>query len=269
MPTEILDILSSANVDEKGGAVKRARRSVLITGLDATYNGDTAPAARIAQAYNTLSISQGERHPTYTFLYCKERNASIVDLDKVQFDIIYEPLNFAGQDVEPPSGEDYVLSGGASLEREETYVDVNGDPIELSFTSGLSVYPTVAVSVPVLRPRREITLERSILIDDPGATANTYVGQTNNATWNGGVAGTWLCTAINFTLRNPIAVDGAGTTPLYRMRFDFRFNPNGHNPSVVYTDPETGQPIAGWETDVNASAVVSVYEQVSFAGLPT
>ena len=276
MATEIQDILTSANVDEEGGAVKRARRSFLITDLDATYNGSTDPAARIKQAYIALTVKQGQRHPTYPTLFCSQRAASVVDLDKVRFDLLYIPLNFAkgGGDQEAPADgaaveDGYVVAGRTRLEREETYVDRSGDAIELSFTG----HPTISVSVPVDRQRRQLVMERSILTATPGAFGVTYAGKTNNATWQSGAAGTWRCESVDFDQINPSASNGDSGpetfSPLYRIRFEFAYNPNGWNPIVVYTDPETGSPIAGWDAVSAASDTVDIYEQISFASLPT
>lgn len=278
MPTEIKDIFTSVTYEEQGGNIKRANRTFLITGLttpmDPADPGYDGPAGRIEEAAGVLTVAQGSRHPTYSFLFCKSRTATIIDLDKVQFELVYEPINFtrsAGPQEAPATAvaveDGYVVSGRTFLEQEETFVDRAGNAIELTFPD----YPTVAVSVPVDRQRRQLVMERSILTATPGSFGNTYVGKTNNATWQGGAAGTWRCEGVDFDQINPsVSNGGAPETflPLYRVRFTFAYNPNGWNPSVVYTDPETGNPIAGWDGHAGASDVVDIYEQVSFGSLP-
>lgn len=276
MPTEIQDILTAASINEQSGRVKRAVRHFLITGLvtpmdtaDPSYDG---PAGRIKEAAGVLTVNQGDRHPTYDFLYCKERTATIVDTDKVRFELVYDQVDFPsflpGPQEAPETAnaveDGYVASGRVFLEQEETFVDKDGDPIELSFTG----YPTISVSVPVKRHRRTLVLEKSLLTTDPGSFGDTYVGKVNSGTWQGGAAGTWMCEDVSFDQVAREVKDGPATTPLYRLRFVFAYNPNGWDPDVVYTDPETGNPIAGWDGDANASATVALYDAANFGNIP-
>lgn len=279
MATEIRDILAPSVVNERGGNVKSASRTFLITDLDATNYSSLDPAATIKEAFQALSVSQGALHPTYPYLFCKERIASIVDIDKVRFNLKYVARDSNEQQAPPADANaiqiGYVVSGRTYLESEETYKDKDGNDITIGPVTnggGDLVGEKIGVPVSVDRPRRALVLERTIRTADPDAVAKALVGNVNDAIWQNEPIGTWRCDDVTFDQVNPGVSDGGDPEvflPLYRMTFTFTNNPNGWDPDLVYTDPDTGKPVPDAQALTGATVDgVPLYEPVDFTALP-
>jgi hypothetical protein len=275
MATLHLDLVSSASATETGGQVRGATRLARVTGLSSAVSAQS----RIAEAAGVSGLpAAGSLHPNYPELFLKTRTVSYVGPTIVDFTLSYEPVRFRGREESaPPAGEDYLTSLDVSLEDEQTQRDKNGDPIVLTYKNR----PPTGVTVSVLRPREELTLERSIFTRTPRALARQFAGKVNAATtapnpdapdWEGGEPGTWLCTRVGVELVDRAVETGLpapdDVMPLYRFQFTFRQNPNGWDPQVVYTLPETGEPPSDWQTEVGASATVEQYDETDFDGLP-
>jgi hypothetical protein len=76
---------------------------------------------------------------------------------------------------------------------------------------------------------------------------------------------------VSFDQISPAVSDGGDPPvylPVYSVRFTFSTDPNGWNPSIVYTDPDTGQPVPDATAKTNATATVDLYDSVDYGTLP-
>lgn len=235
-PNVTIDILEGARWVEEPGGVKEISRLALASGFQPGGGLGGVGEIIIALALNHTDMpKRGDEHPIETGLVLANRFAIVRDTGVVQVELRYKVPGLIDQ---PPPGEPWTLRGGASLEEIETQIDRDGNQITVSHndkTQGGVIRP--------LMPRRELHAEWTNQSMFPGALVDAYVGKTNLSEWQGGPPGTWLCTELTF---DPANVDK--TPVLYRFNGSFRQKDDdgsGHNPQVVFIDPETGQPPTG------------------------
>ena len=238
------DLIENAEWREQDGLVQQITRLAIVSGL---VRGLPEPIHE--QALTNAGMPQpGDAHPSETGLTVRERNVRVLGPTMLIVEVIYRRSSI----VVPP-GFVATPSGSASLKMVET---------EFERTTGfqLSVVHdevTQGGSINAAVPMANLSFESRLFSSAPGALALLHVGTTNDAVWQGGVAGTWLCTNIGFVLNtdNP-----AANPPLWEMTYDFEFDPEGHNPAVVYIDPETGRPPPGLVDGEGVRGVLHYYQ---------
>lgn len=88
-----------------------------------------------------------------------------------------------------------------------------------------------------------------------GDRARNFVGTLNNEPVFGDPVRTWLCTRID-----GVSDDGGIT---YNVTYEFQYNPETWDPVIVFTNPETGKPVANpvWGESIRR---VRVYRLADF-----
>lgn len=140
---------------------------------------------------------------------------------------------------------------GASVEAQDTNKDASGALMTVVHNS-ISQVATVSVQKPTL----SLSFDRKE-IDNPEQRAKDYVGKVNDDTWEGGAAGTWLCTRIDSSTDN----DGVS----YNVSYEFLYNAATWNATVYWTD-EDGRPPFDLDPLIGIKSY-AVYPEADFTAL--
>ena len=268
MPDVKLDIIEDARHDERDGQINNIVRSCIVSGL--TPGGDggigvipgQSTDAVIKQALGVLGVPQpNNRHPVYTDLTCRSRQAVALAPTIVKIDCVY---SFASGFRQPPEGFNApMISGGVTYETKRTSTDANGNPIIVGFTTtegDINVLTPQRKEVNVYRPRHWMRYENSRSTFTPWEQAERYINKVNTANPANDV-GTdgkvWLCRNVSYTLEND-----STTPPRFRFAYEFSLDPEGHRIDVYYTLPNGAPPENA--TEGNGLAKVDVYEEADF-----
>lgn len=256
MPAALtIDILEGVRWREEKGVVKEVSRLAVVSGL--TLGPDAEQA--VAQALNHVDMPKpGDSHPLVVGLFLADRFPVARDPTIMQVELRYKIPGLIDQ---PPPGEPWTLSGGAALEEIETQLDRDGNQVTVEHQGVVQ-----GVRIRPLMPREELNAEWTGQSTTPGQVVRAYVGKTNELTWQGWLPGSGLCMSITF---DPI--DVTQSPPLYRFNASFRQKDDdgsGHDPQVVFIDPESGEPPPGLVAGVGYKTV-PWYIRADFNALPT
>jgi hypothetical protein len=264
MPTKAyIDSIENLTCQEKYGAVIRLERLVHVHGIDAT----TKDYFILIQALNEAGVpTYGSLLSTSLYegtnnLYLAERNATVVDIDKVDVRLVYEvkwgsegwTLNTVGA----------VNTGEvrANIQQISTNRDKDGNEVTVQHTfssddpdAGDYAGQTITQSgeFTVYTPQRTLQIRGLIANDEPWTIANAIVGYVNSTPFGSGGSSTgrdWLCTAATWKAYN-IKSSGESGSDTYMFTFEFQHNPDGWDPSVVFINPKTGKPPVGLVANV-------------------
>lgn len=212
---------------------------------------------RIANAMANSSIPQAFSSPIgNSNLIVVERTAEVLESapDITVVTLIYRPIGFSG------SGNGYTqfkVRGKANLSQIQTQFDRLGNQATVSHTfpstdpdyGGLGQI-TQGVNLTVDEPQMVISLEGALFTAWPEQIAASWINHINADTWLGALPGYWLCTDVDFELRNIEGFASNVFVPLWDFRFDFQLAARPWQPLGVFVDPRTGQPPAGLVPDV-------------------
>lgn len=140
------------------------------------------------------------------------------------------------------------IRGGCGLVVKQTDTDIDKVPILLS-NQNLAASPPVTADdrkvgpciVNVLRPQQTLIIERIRPAMpfangvDPLALQATYGGKVNEVMILGAEPRTLMCEAISFSAEGMLGV-------AWKMEYEFRYDPDTHNPRVSWVNRDTGQP---------------------------
>lgn len=237
-PTLTIDLLEGVRWREHKGVVREVSRLAIVSGITDTFGqqGASDGEAVIPVALNHTDMPQpGEEHPLLTGMVLEDRFVVPRSTKIIQVELRYK---VPGGDP-PPPGQPWTLSGGASLEEIESQLDRNGNQIVVTHNGR----PQGGVIRPLM-PRRVLHARWTGQSMFPGDLVDAYAGKTNLSDWQGGLPGTWLCLDIDFD-----PVDVRADPVLYEYNASFRHKDDGggegHDPQIVFIDPETGQPPPG------------------------
>jgi len=226
----------------QGGVVGELVTRYRITGITDTDLG-ALKTALDASGVPSYGDAYGADFPN---LVVTGREVSIVDADAGTYDVDITYGHFTeDQDQDDPLTG--VLQGElqASIQQVTSNVDANGDTITVEHT-----YPSDDPDFPdetkvqggeitYFEVQKTIRMRGFRTIARPWLIVSQIQNKLNKNPWNGGAARTWLCTNATSTILNRA---GDGT---YEMTFEFQYNPDGWDPTVVFIDERTGKPAVG------------------------
>ena len=219
--TLVSDLRESITISERAGIIREVKRKAIKAGSWTTIPGAftvVAADTNIPVVGDTLTLD-GQT------LYLEDRDFTIKDGKFIEIEMTYRR-----QEV-----DEFTFRGSTALQQITTQFDSGGNQISVSHNG-----VTQGGSVDVLAPGSTLELEFVTASASPGSVSTDWTGKVNSATWQGGAAGTWICTSVNFE-----PVDQVAATPKYRFNFTFEYRDDGWDPSVVFIDPETGEPPDG------------------------
>ena len=260
IPELTIDIIEGVRWREEKGVVKEVSRLAIVSGISTGIGGVGGSGERIVPAaLNHTDMPQpGDPHDEVTGLVLMDRFPIARSTRIIQIELRYKHPNAIDP---PPPGEPWTLSGGASLEEIETQIDRDGNQIIVihnEVIQGGVIRP--------LMPRRELHAQWTGQSMFPGDLVDAFVGKTNLSDWQGGLPGTWLCLDIDFDIADPNQ-----QPPLYEYNAHFRHKDDedgaGHDPQVVFVDPDTGEPPPGLVAG-EGYKIITWYRQAEFNALP-
>jgi hypothetical protein len=260
VPQVHIDRAQDLETEELDGMIVRLVRSLRVTGLASTdYEAVFEALAEVGVP--VFGVGAGTGAPN---LVLRKRSVKAVDENTVDVILEYEHALNEGQDFDGPFFGVTFGETEASLNQVTTNLDFNGDTFFVEHE-----YPLTDPDFPGetkeqggeidwLQPQMTLKFSGIRFTNSPGALARAMLGKTNDATWNGGDTGHWLCTACDFKL-----FDHASTPRRYTFRLTFQYNEDGWDPTVVFVDERTGKPPIDLVPDVGYKTIAR-YEQIDF-----
>lgn len=238
--------------EEEDGVLVRLVHTFRVSGLTSVSWGSLGEAmgnSAVAPSYATLSG---------TNLRVVRRRATVVGKGIVDVEVEYgakkntataedEPAAIDPADPTPTTSPDewWVWSGSSTLNSEQV-TQVSGTPLTVSYTypatyaldpelQGKTVSQGVSVSILRAAGEMRATGEITLTANTPELLSGNFKGFINSAIWKGCAIGTVMCTGCDYE-----TVDYAAKR--YRFTWSFQYKETGHQPEIVFIDPNTGLP---------------------------
>lgn len=106
-----------------------------------------------------------------------------------------------------------------------------------------TVFQGGEISIPF--PQSNFGFSAIVTTNNPGAIEDALVAAINLKPWVGRPALTWICSEVTWEINNPMGNSGKPfpfDATDYRMSFEFQYNFDTWNPTVVFNDARTGRP---------------------------
>ncbi|MGH9892754.1 MAG: hypothetical protein ACREA0_12345, partial [bacterium] len=212
----------------------------------------------------------GEPHPTIPLLRCVSRSAQLqAGNDIAQITLVYKipkpqqtNPNESGQGGAPAAG---VVRVGSTVQSTTTQKDRFRTPISVTHTFPVSHEDaefagrkiTQGVDVDVSVPQLVVSETRRES-STPIFKARSFVGTVNSGSIWSGAPRTYLCTRIDGQTNDN------GLT--YEVAYEFQYNPQTWDATVVFRDPVTQRPVDK-PVDGQGIKTVTIYEERDFGQL--
>lgn len=279
MPIRVkLDDITTLRLKEHNGTLQGVSRKAVVTGL-ADYDGwlvtmaalnavDSAnPDIRVPRYGDRLV--EDSTSVAYTLVVI-DRDVEMVDKDKAHITLAYENAKDTDNVLDrfdEPFNE--IISGEVrcSIQQKSSNLDNDGNQVVLSHT-----YPANDKNFPgetreqggeftYFGAERTFAIQGIKAINFPWTLANAIIGRVNYFPFSGEQARTWMCVGCNWKLQGNR--DGIAR---YFMRFEFQFNPDTYDPTIVYIDDVTGKAPPGLIQGVGIKTIQK-HQGVHFEGI--
>lgn len=279
MPLRVkLDEISALRLKEHNGTLQGVSRKAIVTGL-AEYDGWLV----MGEALNAVDAVDPDIYvPRYGDhlvdnpsalaypLVVIDREVEMIDKDKAYITLSYENAmdtdNVLDQFDDPFIG---IMSGEVrcSIQQKSSNLDNDGNQVVLSHT-----YPADDKNFPgqtreqggeftYFGAERTFAIQGIKAINFPWTLANAIIGRVNYLPFSGEAARTWMCVGCNWKLEG-----NRGGFARYFMRFEFQFNPDTYDPTIVYIDDVTGKAPPGLVPGVGIKTIQK-HQGVLFEGI--
>jgi len=240
-----IDHIEVLEASERHGALRRLVRACYVNGIDTTtwelltQGLDNAEVPQYGSYLTDAAVNASD-------LMLVERNPRIQDKNSVMVELVYENFMDLPENLDNPRGGYIGGEVRCNLQQKTSNLDINGDQITVShhYPEDDPQYPdetkTQGGEIQYFEPQRAIHIRGIKQTQTPWLLANAIIGRVNNATWSGEAARTWLCTGVRWKL----AWLGPGATGLHRyfLDFEFQYDADTWDPTVVFIDDRTGKP---------------------------
>lgn len=256
MVTAKLDTIETLSLKERNGGIYFLQRRILVEYLTDTDYGS------LFDAINATGVpNYGDSVTEASNLMVTNKEAKMLDSTLAEVIVTYEP-----KDQIQRFAETSKANLRASLNQLPTNKDKDGDTtfVEHEFPgddpdplfAGLT--KTQGGQWDKFSPQVALHFEGTQQVSDIVGLALSVMNKTNDATWMGGGAGTWMCTGVEADVNN------SGLSPIdYLLKLEFQYNPDGWDPTIVYVDPRTGRPPVDLVPDTGFK-VVAAYDRIDF-----
>lgn len=304
MPTPYIDLVRDMHAEERNGVIRSLTRMATVVfdpGEIPTDTGilwDALQTAGIPLPFTFMTNVDGPM-AGYKALVLAERGMKLEDGDN---SIVHVSLHYAHvldgpyqQLKNPPNGVLFGKYRTSVSQKQANAFHPNGDltlplyPIMtahsfpkgdpdlanfnaftvphtygVGFVSGAWPFTVVqGGEVPLPSPQANYHLEGYLRVADPNAYMDGIRVKMNATTWLGKPPGTWLCTEIQSEVLDP-----SQNPMLYRFAFEFQYDFDGWNPTVVFHDNRTGLAPFGVEKgflpDPNNALLTTAYARNAY-----
>jgi len=205
----------------------------------------------------------GDRHPSDVTLIVRRKSARPLGPDSARVTVEYAPPDPLTQEPQedPSQAVHGVIEVGATVQQATTQLDVNGRQITVQHTynEGTAQQQTVVTGadVDIYVPQHILRATRRERYS-PHDTAKKYVGRINYLGIWGYGARELLSTRIS-----GVSNDGGQS---YEVTYEFQYNADTWDATLVYRDQKTGLPPQGLRAGEGIKTV-QIYPTISFSGL--
>jgi hypothetical protein len=245
-------------------AANARNQNVQMLALDACTNADLGPGHTISDL--------GEAGKRFSNLVCVKRSCTMADDPcfvrvTLKYDHIADGPNqniaFNGED-QLPANRVLVGKGKTSIvDKSTNFYYPNGDRnfertlIQVAHHYGNREWPAGIVSakdtirtviqggeITIPFPQSNFSVTGLVATDEPHILAKSICPSINSEIWQGDPVFTWLCTEASWELNDgdPGPNIVVPSLPIYRFKFEFQYNEDGWDPTVVFLDQRTGRP---------------------------
>lgn len=259
--TDVLEL------EESFGVVTRCVRRFRVLGL--TQTDYTVLLNGLAAANVPV---QGDKLPGANNLVVTKRTVKLVEEDPhvVDVECTYEHAFNEGQSIDSPPFGTFMGEAQVTLNQQTSNLDKDGNTIFVEHTypsgpvaeGGDPNYPgqtkVQGGEFQYFQPQLSLKYQGIKFTSTPWLINRAIAAAINDSTWGGGDPGTWMCTGCAWK-----PCDFASSPSRYYMTFEFQFNPDGWDPTVVFIDDRTGKPPKNLVKDVGYK-VVPKHNRVNF-----
>jgi len=255
------------SLEDRYGVAIGLRRPAQVTGLDVEGAADGDKFLILWEAFDAVGVTPGSKCTDHDNLVLAGRTARLIDVNKAMVELTYEHFMVSdSQNLGSPVHGELFYRTTSSLDTVETQKDGAGLQITVTHIypddgkESLKYAGTAVVQggmISVTEARKVKTLVGILATDAPDDVTDGLINKVNSEPWQSGAATTYKCTAAS---HEPWDLESDVRT--HRFFFEFRHDPNGHDPDVIFRDEDTGLPPTGL-TDDGAKTVV-YYGQTDF-----
>lgn len=249
---EVIDIIENARMRWIDNRLVEVARSALVQlGTKVPVTQDKA--VLLAKQADVIPIV-GSVHPHDSTLVLHDVNGRALEPRIVMLDLVYR-----GPEENMPFGETFEIEGGSVAEQIETALDEQGSQITLTHDGEMQ-----GGTIAPYENRETIRLAETISSNAPWLISRQYSNTVNSGGFYFDATAaprTWRFAFINYTLSSRTHVP-----PRWRLSYELVKNTNGHDPQVVYVDPETGEPPPGLVQD-EGYKTIPWYQEVDFSAI--
>ena len=248
-----LDSIGGLELTEENGVITGAIRMAQLTNVGGAASlpaGLTLNEALIALDNNGAAVGSTFVINAQSSLILRNRTLQNIDEAARIFTARLE-YEIAGSLGGGP-GDTSQVTLASSVVQIETQLDRAGDQIIVSHNTGEQ-----GGKLKVTTPQLVIVYPLTKSTSAPVAFVAKYLNKVNSILWNQADPGKWKCTAAKLEQIT------SGDPALWSMVFTFTLNPDGHQPQVVFIDPETGKPPPNLVADVGYKQI-DWFDEVDF-----
>lgn len=235
---------------ERNGTVQRLTTGAVVTGLGGNTDWNSLAEAMDAQNVPRYGDHLGDEDSPVYSLVVHEREVTMND-DKDSASVVITYENSIGIDnledrFDAPFMGLMMGEVRCNIQQKTSNLDNDGNQVVLSHEypmddpnfGGTTRYQGGEFNY--FAAQRSFSIHGIKATNAPWAVANSIVGCVNIFPFSGEAARTWMCVAANWKPESNR--DGIAR---YLMRFEFQFDADTWDPTVVYIDDSTGKPPVG------------------------
>jgi len=243
-----IDHMSTLEAEERFGVLQRLTRVAHVSGLEST------DYRVLFEALANLDLpDNNDKLPGDDNLILTGRSVKVIDKTKCEVVLTYGHFNNEGQNPSFPFIEGQIAGEiRANVQQITTNKDNEGNTVSVQYAypsdykhddgvQGETV--TQGGEMQVYVPQQTLTIP-FISSMNPNSIMFDLCGSVNSTTWCGGVARTWMCTAVAW---KPHGISSG--VPTWFFNLEFQYNKDTWDPWAVFIDPYTGKPPPDLTTD--------------------
>lgn len=243
-----IDSYSGLKAVERNGTVIRVIRDAIVSGIEADDWQALAIAMDAADVPRYGERLSNDRRSGVYNLVVIDRDVEMMDEGHAKVTLTYENA-VQSENIEDRFDAPFLglMTGEVrcSVQQKNSNLDFNGEQVTLSHTYNNDENWGNQTRVQggeftYYAAQRQFAIHGIKATNYPWALANALTGSVNVFPWSGEAARTWMCMAANWKPESNR--DGVAR---YQMRFEFQFDMDTWDPTIVYIDDATGKPPPG------------------------
>jgi hypothetical protein len=247
-----LDKIDLLEANERHGALRRLVRKATLSGTDLTSETDWQALTTALDEDATLP--QYNDHLTEDLtsnaydLVLVERNIKMIDRGYAEVELVYENWVDLPENLDTPRGGYVTGEVRCNIQQKTSNLDLNGNLVEVEHTypaddpNHASETLVQGVEFQYYEPERTVNITGIKQTRTPWLIANAIIGRVNSGVFSGEAPRKWLCTGCTWKIAWAGRMGASARENRYYMTFEFQFNADTWDPTVVFIDDFTNKP---------------------------